>query len=47
MPPLSFCASWLESPDTLAVELVVDIAARMASSWNKSENAVAHDLTGS
>ncbi len=30
MPQLSFCASWLESPDTLAVELVVDIAARVA-----------------
>lgn len=30
MPQLSFCASWLESPDTLAVELVVDIAARAA-----------------
>ncbi|MCF6370820.1 LysR family transcriptional regulator [Rhizobium halophilum] len=30
MPQLSFCASWLESPDTMAVELVVDIAARVA-----------------
>jgi uncharacterized protein YcsI (UPF0317 family) len=30
LPQLSFCASWLESPDTLAVELVVDIAARVA-----------------
>jgi DNA-binding transcriptional LysR family regulator len=40
MPLLSFCASWLESPDTLAVELVVDIAARMASSWNKTESPV-------
>jgi DNA-binding transcriptional LysR family regulator len=38
IPPLSFCASWLESPDTLAVELVVDIAARMASTWNEPEN---------
>jgi len=39
IPPLSFCASWLESPDTLAVELVVEIAARMANSWNKPEAA--------
>jgi DNA-binding transcriptional LysR family regulator len=39
IPPLSFCASWLESPDTLAVELVVDIAARMASTWNEPETA--------
>ncbi len=30
MPPLSFCASWLESPDTLAIEMVVEIALRMA-----------------
>ncbi|MCD1626658.1 MAG: LysR family transcriptional regulator [Paracoccaceae bacterium] len=47
MPPLSFCASWLESPDTLAVELVVDIAARMASNWNKPESAARQDLIGS
>ena len=31
MPQLTFCASWLEAPDTLAVELVVDIAARIAA----------------
>jgi DNA-binding transcriptional LysR family regulator len=37
MPTLSFCASWLESPDTLAVELVVEIAARMAGRWNVAE----------
>ena len=37
MPPLSFCASWLESPDTLAVELVVEIAARMARGWNEDD----------
>ena len=36
IPPLAFCASWLESPDTLAVELVVEIAARMAGSWNET-----------
>lgn len=31
MPNLTFCASWLEAPDMLAVELVVDIAARIAA----------------
>lgn len=31
IPPLSFWASWLQSPDTLAVELVVDTAARIAA----------------
>lgn len=31
MPQLTFCASWLEAPDTRAVELVVDIAARIAA----------------
>jgi DNA-binding transcriptional LysR family regulator len=30
IPPLTFSASWLESPDTLAVERVVDLAARIA-----------------
>ena len=30
IPPLTFCASWLASPDTLAVELVADLAARIA-----------------
>jgi DNA-binding transcriptional LysR family regulator len=30
IPPLTFSASWLESPDTLAVELVTDLAARIA-----------------
>jgi hypothetical protein len=34
MPQLTFCASWLEAPDTLAVELVVDIAARIAAQRN-------------
>jgi DNA-binding transcriptional LysR family regulator len=28
--PLTFWASWLESPDTLAVERVADLAARIA-----------------
>jgi DNA-binding transcriptional LysR family regulator len=31
IPPLTFSASWLASPDTLAVELVADLAARIAS----------------
>jgi DNA-binding transcriptional LysR family regulator len=30
IPPLTFWASWLASPDTLAVELVADLAARIA-----------------
>lgn len=30
LPNLSFCASWLRSPDTLAVELAVEIAAGVA-----------------
>jgi DNA-binding transcriptional LysR family regulator len=32
IPPLTFSASWLESPDTLAVERVADLAARIAES---------------
>ena len=31
MPQLTFCASWLPSRDTFAVELVVDIAARIGA----------------
>ena len=34
IPPLTFSASWLESPDTLAVERVVDLAARIAQRSN-------------
>jgi DNA-binding transcriptional LysR family regulator len=30
IPPLTFSASWLESPDTLAVERVANLAARIA-----------------
>jgi DNA-binding transcriptional LysR family regulator len=30
IPPLTFSASWLASPDTLAVELVADLAVRIA-----------------
>jgi DNA-binding transcriptional LysR family regulator len=30
IPPLTFSASWLVSPDTLAVELVADLAAKIA-----------------
>jgi DNA-binding transcriptional LysR family regulator len=32
IPPLTFSASWLESPDMLAVERVADLAARIAES---------------
>src|SRR6202795_91563 len=31
-PPLTFSASWLASPDTVAVELVADLAGRIAQS---------------
>jgi DNA-binding transcriptional LysR family regulator len=30
IPPLTFSASWLGSPDTLAVERVVDLAVKIA-----------------
>lgn len=30
MPPLTFSASWLASPDTVAIELVADIAVKLA-----------------
>jgi DNA-binding transcriptional LysR family regulator len=30
IPPLTFTASWLQSPDTLAVERVADLAAKIA-----------------
>jgi DNA-binding transcriptional LysR family regulator len=32
IPPLTFSASWLASPDTVAVELVADLAAKIAQS---------------
>jgi hypothetical protein len=32
IPPLTFSASWLASPDTVAVELVADLAAKIARS---------------
>ena len=32
MPPLTFSASWLASPDTVAIELV----AELAGSWRRS-----------
>jgi DNA-binding transcriptional LysR family regulator len=32
IPPLTFSASWLASPDTVAVELVADLAGRIAQS---------------
>jgi DNA-binding transcriptional LysR family regulator len=30
IPPLTFSASWLESPDTLAIERVANLAAKIA-----------------
>ncbi|HEX9469951.1 MAG TPA: LysR family transcriptional regulator, partial [Bradyrhizobium sp.] len=30
--PLTFSASWLESPDTVAVELIADLAGKIAQS---------------
>jgi hypothetical protein len=30
IPPMTFSASWLASPDTVAVELVADLAVRIA-----------------
>jgi DNA-binding transcriptional LysR family regulator len=30
IPPLTFSASWLTSPDTVAVELVADLASKIA-----------------
>ncbi len=38
MPRLSFRDSWLDSPDTLGVELVVEIAARMTKVLQKDTN---------
>jgi len=32
IPPLTFSASWLASPDTVAVEMVADLAVRIAGS---------------
>jgi len=32
IPPLTFSASWLASPDTVAVEMVADLAAKIAAS---------------
>jgi hypothetical protein len=32
LPPLTFSASWLASPDTVAVELVADLAVKLAQS---------------
>src|SRR5215472_5258288 len=39
IPPLTFSASWLESPDTLAVERVVDLAAKIAQGSIAIEDA--------
>jgi DNA-binding transcriptional LysR family regulator len=43
IPPLTFSASWLESPDTLAVERVVDLAAKIAQGSPAIVNAPAVD----
>jgi hypothetical protein len=32
MTPLSFSASWLASPDTVAVQLIADLAGKIAQS---------------
>jgi DNA-binding transcriptional LysR family regulator len=32
IPPLTFSASWLASPDTVAVELIADLAGKIAQS---------------
>src|SRR4029077_2661883 len=40
LPPLTFSASWLASPDTLAVELVADLAARIAQNSAPSAASV-------
>ena len=42
IPPLTFTASWLESPDTLAVERVAELAARIAQ--DSTANAEAPDV---
>ena len=43
IPPLTFSASWLESPDTLAVERVVDLAARIAQGGPATPDAAIVD----
>jgi DNA-binding transcriptional LysR family regulator len=30
IPPLRFCASWLDSPDTVAIERVAELASEIA-----------------
>jgi len=44
IPPLTFSASWLESPDTLAVERVVDLAARIAQTSNVGKTITVVDV---
>ncbi len=39
IPPLTFSASWLESPDTLAVERVADLAAGIAQGASTASGA--------
>lgn len=43
LPQLTFCASWLDSPDTLAVERVVDIATRVTA--NRATGTLASKAT--
>ena len=40
IPPLTFSASWLESPDTLAVERVADLAAKIAQGRPRCEPSI-------
>ena len=41
LPQLTFCASWLEAPDLVAVDMVVALAARIAANRSASPLAVA------
>jgi hypothetical protein len=43
MQPLTFAASWLSSPDTVAIELVAGLAAKLAQESASQSN----DLQGS
>ena len=40
IPPLTFSASWLQSPDTLAVERVADLAAKIAQGGQQADAMV-------
>ncbi len=47
MPPLTFTASWLASPETVAVERVAELAARIASNAAASSASVDAELAPS